>query len=73
MKWQKKGVIFETAGQHPWMVSHACVPTALLLEDKERIRIYFAPRNKKGQSIPTFIDVDAEDPSRVLKLHDKPI
>lgn len=55
------------------MVSHACVPTALLLEDGERIRIYFAPRNKEGQSIPTFVDVKAEDPSRVLKLHDKPI
>jgi hypothetical protein len=71
--WQKRGVIFETNRQHPWMVTHACVPTALLLDGGERIRIYFAPRNKHGQSIPTFIDVKADDPSQVLKLHDKPI
>lgn len=71
--WKKKGLIFETNQQRPWMVSHACVPTALLLEDEQRIRIYFAPRNKQGQSIPTFIDVKPDDPSKVLALYEDPI
>jgi hypothetical protein len=70
--WEKQGVLFRTDGQHDWMHSHACVPTALALPDG-RIRIYFAPRNKDNQSIPTFIDVDAQNPSRVLRLHDRPI
>lgn len=70
--WKKQGVLFETAEQHPWMQSHACVPTALQL-DEARLRIYFAPRNAQNQSIPTFIDVDARDPSRLLALHDRPI
>jgi predicted GH43/DUF377 family glycosyl hydrolase len=74
--WIKKGLVFRTEpsadGQRPWMVSHACVPTALDLGDG-RIRIYFGPRNAAGQSIPTFIDVDADDPARVLAVHDRPI
>lgn len=70
--WSKKGVIFKTDNNQEWMVSHACVPTSILLNDKV-IRIYFAPRNKNGQSIPTFIDVDAQNPKNVLYVHDKPI
>ncbi|MGB7395153.1 MAG: hypothetical protein WA913_12240 [Pricia sp.] len=72
MNWIKKGVIFNTENQHDWMVSHACVPTPYLLNE-DIIRIFFAPRNARGQSIPTFIDVDANDPTKVLKLHDRPI
>lgn len=70
--WQKKGVIFNTDHNFDWMISYACVPTALVLPDG-RIRIYFAPRNQKGQSIPTFIEVAGENPSEVLYLRDRPI
>jgi len=70
--WVKKGLIFNTDNNHEWMVSHACVPTAILLPG-DKIRIYFAPRNAKGQSIPTFIEVAAQDPSQVLYIHDKPV
>ncbi|MBD1396949.1 hypothetical protein H9Q13_07215 [Pontibacter sp. JH31] len=70
--WEKKGVLFNTDNNYEWMVSHACVPTALVLPDN-RIRIYFAPRNNKGQSIPTYIEVSGENPSEVLYVHDKPI
>lgn len=71
--WDKQGVLFRTDNQHDWMRSHACVPTALVDAEEERIRIYFAPRNAKNQSLPTFIDVDAGDPSRVLHLEPEPI
>jgi len=70
--WQKKGLIFNTDNNYDWMVSHACVPTALVLPE-ERIRIYFAPRNSRGQSLPTFMEVSGENPSKVLYLHDRPI
>ena len=73
MAWQKLGRIFETKGQQPWMVSHACTPTALYLPEQDRIRVYFAPRNERGQSIPTYLEVDAKDPTQVLYLHDRPI
>lgn len=71
--WKKKGVIFNTDLQAPWMVSHACVPTALPFEEENKIRIYFAPRNERGQSIPTYMDVSADDPSEVLFLQKNPI
>ena len=55
MTWIKQGVIFHTNQQHDWMVSHACVPTVHVLNDAV-FRIFFAPRNAQGQSIPTFIE-----------------
>lgn len=70
--WKKLGVIFKPEGQYPWMKSHACVPTAIQL-DPDTIRVYFAPRNQKGQSIPVYMDVRSEDPTSVLKLSEGPV
>jgi predicted GH43/DUF377 family glycosyl hydrolase len=70
--WQRSGLIFEAAGKRPWMASHACTPTAFLLND-ETIRILFAPRNEDGQSIPSYVDVSAVDPTRVLAVGEAPI
>jgi hypothetical protein len=75
MKWNKLGVIFSTTPDHrqgDWMVSHACVPTALALPNG-RIRVYFAPRDTQGRSWPTFIEVDGQDPRRLLYVHDHPV
>ena len=70
--WNKKGVIFDVNSYNDWMVSHACVPTPLLIDD-ETIRIYYAPRNKFGKSIPTYIDVNSRNPSDVKYIHKSPI
>ena len=72
MGWIKQGVIFSTHHNYEWMVSHACVPTVHVLND-EVFRIFFAPRNAKGQSILTFMDVEAANPKNILHLHDQPI
>ena len=37
------------------------------------MRIYFATRPEPGLSLTTFLDVDRDDPARVLYLHEKPI
>lgn len=71
VRWNKQGLVFNTDGRFPWAVTHACVPTALVLED--RIRLYIAPRNAKGQSMTSFIDLDRADPGKVLYVHDRPI
>ncbi|WP_333600055.1 hypothetical protein [Flavobacterium sp.] len=70
--WSKKGVLWHIDNYNDWMISHACVPTALQV-DKDTIRIYYAPRNCKGKSIPTYFDVDANNPGTVKYIHDKPI
>jgi hypothetical protein len=72
MRWEKKGLIFQVAGQSEWMSHHACVPVADKIDDS-RLRIYFAPRDGQGRSRVTFIEVDADDPSSVLYIHDRPV
>lgn len=70
--WHKKGVLLSIENYNDWMVSHACVPTAISI-DENTIRIFYAPRNKNGKSIPTYFDVDANDPTKVKYIHNKPI
>jgi predicted GH43/DUF377 family glycosyl hydrolase len=69
--WIKKGLIFKTEGQYNWMSSHAQCPTALVLDD--RIRIYFSARLESQQSLPTFIDVERENPLNILSINHSPI
>ena len=73
MSWQKLGVIFRNERQHDWMVTHACVPTARYLPQQDRIRVYYAPRNARGQSLPTYVEVAAADPTRLLYVHPRPV
>lgn len=71
MKWNKKSLIFNVQGQNGWMNSHAQVPTVLV---KERIlRVYFSSRPQKDISLTTYLDLDIDDPSRILYLHEKPL
>lgn len=71
MRWHKRGRIFNVSGEGGWMKSHTQVPTAMVLID--RIRVFFSTRPDDGMSRTTFIDLDIDDPSRILYLHDKPI
>jgi hypothetical protein len=72
MKWTKKGLIFCTGGDREWMRTHASVPIADEVGDGVT-RIYFGTRDGRGRSLTTFVEVDADDPSRVLRLHDRPV
>ena len=72
MKWTKKGLIFKVDNQYEWMSHHACVPVADFVNDRV-IRIYFGPRDSQGRTRTTFIEVEADNPSRVLYLHDRPV
>lgn len=71
MRWIKKGLIFAASANAGWMKSHAQIPT--VLAQKDRLRVYFATRPEPGLSLTTFLDVDADDPRRILYLHESPI
>jgi predicted GH43/DUF377 family glycosyl hydrolase len=71
MKWIKKGHIFTTNRQLSWMHSHAQCPTALVLDD--RIRIFFSARLKNSQSLPTYIDVEKNNPKKIIRLSPEPV
>jgi hypothetical protein len=47
------------------------MPVVLVRDD--RLRIFFSTRPSAGVSLPAFIDVDIDDPSRVLAIHPRPL
>lgn len=72
MKWTKKGLIFKTDCNFPWMVSHASIPV-VGAAGKGNLGVFFAARDSQGRSRPTYIEVDGNDPTRVRYIHDRPI
>jgi hypothetical protein len=71
MKWKQLGMVYAPSGTLDWTRSHAQAPSAILLNDK--IRIYYGTRNSENRSLTSFIEVDANDPLKILYIHDKPV
>jgi hypothetical protein len=65
MKWRKLGLVWAPRGDQPWARSHAMGPTPVLLEPG-RIRVYLTTLDAEGRGRPTYVEVDANDPTRVL-------
>jgi hypothetical protein len=71
LKWMNKGLIFSANNQHDFIISHAQIPTVLVMED--RLRVYFSTRSLPGQSLTTFVDLDKANPKNILYIHDRPV
>lgn len=71
MRWQKLGPVYCPDGSVPWMRSHAATPTPLDMGDG-RLRIYISLRDDEGMSRVGFVDVDANDPTRILRIAERP-
>jgi hypothetical protein len=69
--WRKLGQVFDPREHREWAGSHAQVPTVLVMAD--RLRVYYADRGPDGRSFPTFIDLDRDDPTRLLACHRSPV
>lgn len=70
MNWKKKGLIFDPQNNSSgWIKNYAAVPVADLI-DERTLRIYFATRDEKGRSLPTFIEVVPDKPEEILYIHD---
>ena len=72
MQWRKKGLIFTVAHQHDWMAHHACVPIADPVS-ADVLRIYFGPRDREGRTRVGFIEVEADNPARVIRVSERPV
>jgi hypothetical protein len=70
--WQKRGRLFCPDVGSGWIHSHAQVPTPHLRPDG-RLRIYFGARDRQNRTSTVFVEVDPQQLSRVVALHDKPI
>jgi hypothetical protein len=74
--WKKLGRIFKPECNYSWMNSHITPLSSILLED--RIRVFICSRSEKDPtgnylSNTSFIDLDINDPRKIIYLHDKPI
>jgi len=71
MNWIKKGLIYCPSGQNGFDVSHCHKPTPLIL-DEHTVRVYFGVRDSSVKSRTTFVDLDIDNLSKVVYVHDKP-
>jgi len=72
MKWIKLGVVWNTDGKQAWSRSHAMGPTPFLL-DEETIRVFLTTLDEQGRGRPMFVDVAANNPTRVLNVSHGPL
>ncbi|HEX8161028.1 MAG TPA: hypothetical protein VF538_04105 [Pyrinomonadaceae bacterium] len=72
MNWTKLGMVYVARGERDWAQTHARVPTSIML-DEDRVRVFagFLDAGKVGRV--GFVDVDARDPLRVLRVSERPV
>lgn len=73
MGWVKRGRIFIPSGIEKFSVSHAQCPVVDYTPGASFIRIYYSTRDEYSRSLPMFIDVDIDDPSKIVNRSEKPI
>lgn len=71
-KWEKKGLIYCPDGTIDWMNNSVLTPQPFLLNE-EVIRVYASFRDKDGVGRIGYLDLDARNPSNILKLSKKPV
>lgn len=71
MRWRKQGMIYGPDGRHAWARHTALQPTPLLTADG-RLRVFAGFRDDQGVSRVGFVDLDAADPGRVLRVAERP-
>jgi len=72
VKWKKKGLIYSPPLDGSWRDNSALTPTAFLLNDNI-IRNYVSFRDLKGTGRIGYVDVNANNPSEVLKISESPV
>jgi len=72
--WRKRGLVFDTArhGSGAWMRHAALTPTPHALDD-DLIRVYAGFRDGDGVSRIGFVDVRANDPTRIVRVSREPV
>lgn len=72
MRWRKLGLVYGPDGSRPWAMTHAMVPTPFLLTS-DVIRVYVSFCDKDFVARPGYVDVHAQNPTRVLAVSPDPL
>lgn len=71
MRWEKLGLVYAPAGEQEWAQAHAFLPTSLMLGE-DRVRVYYAVRDREQVGRVGFVEVDARDPTKILRVSERP-
>jgi hypothetical protein len=69
--WESLGRVHVVDGRRAWAQTHAFIPTPLMLAD--RIRVYFAALDEDRYGRIGWVDLDREDPRRVVAEAEEPV
>jgi len=72
MRWEKLGQIFCPTGESDWMQTHASNPVAEPIGGG-LVRVYFSCRDRENRASIAFVEIDLDDPRRILRLSDTPV
>lgn len=72
MKLINREFIYNTKGEYDWSRTYACGPIVDMINDKIW-RIYYSTRDSFNHSRPTYIEVEAGNPTNILYEHDRPL
>jgi predicted GH43/DUF377 family glycosyl hydrolase len=71
MKWKKLGLVYAPDKKLWWSQMYAMMPTPVHLQDRNVIRIFFGTTDADRFGRTAFLDVDANDPTRIVSAPDK--
>ena len=71
-RWRKLGHLFSAEGQFPWMVSHAAIPTAQVIDDRT-VRIFFGTRDTRNRTHIAAAIFSLTPEPRLLDLTAQPL
>jgi hypothetical protein len=72
MKWKKKGLIYVPIGDVPWAKKSAMIPTPDLISN-QIVRLYITCCDENGIGRVGYVDVDADNPSKIVKIAEEPV
>ena len=70
--WEKLGLVFKPSGESESLQSYGSMPLAYHLEG-DRYRFYFSSRDSNNGSSVNFVEVNINEPTKILCLSEKPI
>jgi hypothetical protein len=72
-RWERLGCVYSRTDEGGPLVSHVTRPIPVLLPEKGIIRIFHSSRDANDIPHPTFVDVDAADPTKIVHVAQTPM
>lgn len=69
MKWEKKGLIYAPDSSRWWSQRYGMMPTPEYIAGENIIRVYFGVTDADRYGRTTYIDLDADDPGKIVYTH----